>query len=72
MVEKTVSELISIVRAGGGLTVKAAEFTIDDLMPIVRAAAESGAYIRVTGALHWRAKDLVRLAEVGRGHVSFD
>lgn len=72
MAEKTVSELISIVRAGGGLTVKAAEHTVDDLLPIARAASESGAYIRISGALHWKAKDLVRLAEIGQGHVSFD
>lgn len=72
MPEKTVSELISIVRAGGGLTVRAAEHTIDDLLPIARAAADSGALVRISGALGWKAKDLVRLAQAGRGHISFD
>ena len=72
MAEKNVSELMAIARAGGGLKLNALHYTIDDLLPIARAAAEARAPLCVVNALDIRTTDLVRLASEGKGCVSFE
>lgn len=72
MSEKNVSELMAIARAGGGLALSATHYTMDDLLPIARAAAESGAPLHIKDALDIRTTDLVRLATEGKGCVRFE
>ena len=72
MLEKNVSELLNIVRAGAGVTLRAEELTVDDVLPLARAAAQSQVPLRVLGALHWRTHDLVQIATSGKGRVIFE
>ena len=72
MPDKNVSELINIVRAGAGVTLRAEELTVDDVLPIARAAGEAKVVVRVIGGLQWRTHDLVQIAKVGEGCVIFE
>jgi hypothetical protein len=72
MPEKNVSELLNIVRAGGGVTLNTEELTVDDVLPVVRAAGEAQVQVRLVGALQWRTHDLVQLAQAGKGRVIFE
>ena len=72
MPDKNVSELLNIVRAGGGVALDAEELAVDDVLPIARAAAESKVPVHVRGALVWRTHDLVEIAKAGQGHVIFE
>lgn len=67
MPEKNISELLNIVRAGAGITLRAEEVTVDDVLPLARAAASSKVPLRLIGALRWRTHDLVRLAQASEG-----
>ena len=72
MSEKNVSELLNIIRAGAGVTLRASHFAVDDILPLARAAAEASVPLRVVGALDWRTHDLVEIARIGKGHVIFE
>lgn len=72
MPEKNVSELLNIVRAGAGVTLRVEELTVDDVLPIARAAGESKVPVRLQGALKWRTHDLVQIAELGKGSIVFE
>jgi hypothetical protein len=74
MSEKNVSELLNIVRAGAGVTLEAHGLTADDVLPVAAAAAKADVPLRVrgAGALHWATRDLIHIAEAGKGHVIFE
>jgi antitoxin (DNA-binding transcriptional repressor) of toxin-antitoxin stability system len=72
MADKNVSELLNIVRAGAGVTLTAENLTVDDVMPVARAAGEANVPLRVRGALQWRTHDLVQIAKAGNGQVIFE
>ena len=72
MPDKNVSELINIVKAGAGVTLRTEELTVDDVLPIARAAGETKVIVRLIGGLQWRTHDLVQIAKVGQGCVIFE
>ncbi len=65
------SELLNILRAGAGITMEAAHYTVDDVMPVAREAARVGVTLRVHGAMEWRTADLINIATAGKGNVIF-
>lgn len=69
---KNISELLNIVRAGAGVTLDAEGLSVDDVLPLARAAAQASVPLRVRGALHWRTHDLVTIAKAGTGQVIFE
>ncbi len=71
MSDKNVSELLNIVHAGAGVTMEAVHFTADDVMPVARACGEQKVHLFVQGAMGWRTKDLIDIAEAGKGQVVF-
>ncbi len=72
MAEKNVSELLNIVSAGAGVTLEAHGLTADDVLPVAAAAAKADVPLKVRGALHWATRDLIHIAEAGKGHVVFE
>ena len=65
-------DLVRIAEAGGGLTIDASMREIEDLIKIARAARESGGRIHITNIRMWKTDELVQVASVGRGCVSFE
>jgi hypothetical protein len=65
-------ELLRIATAGGGLTIDAALWEFGDLIKIAEAAGKHGGRIHITNISMWDTDELVRLAEAGKGSVSFE
>jgi dihydroorotase-like cyclic amidohydrolase len=66
-----VNDLVRILGAGGGFTIDAAAYPVDDLVRIAAAAA-AGSRIHILHAGRLAAADLVRIAGAGAGTVTFD
>ena len=71
MLNKNVSEMIAIIRAGAGLTLDIEEMSIDDVIPIVSEAGKLQVPIRIRGAESWTLKYILQVATLGKGMVSF-
>lgn len=68
---KTSSELSSIARAGGGISVEAANYTASELSSIARALT-TGAQLIVRGASVKTSAELESIARAARGQVLFE
>jgi hypothetical protein len=71
-VRKGVDELIRIASHGGGLRLKASEFSTDDLVRIASYSATSASRLEITAAGSKSVDDLVRIANSGKGAVLFE
>jgi hypothetical protein len=65
-------DLVRIAEAGGGLTIDASMREIEDLIRIAEAARKSGGRVHITNTRMWKTDELVQVASVGQGCVSFD
>lgn len=68
---KSTTDLCSIMRAGGGVTVSATKSTTD-LCSIARAGKDSGAKLVVTGAGSKSTTDLCSIGRANPGNVLFE
>lgn len=69
---RTTSDLIQIVRAGGGITMDAGLRTTSDLIQIARAANLSGAKVVFRKMSLRTVADLIQIARAGNGNVTFE
>ena len=69
---RTTSDLIQIVRAGGGISVDAKLRTTSDLIQIARAAQMSRVNVIFRGMSLRMTADLIQIARAGNGHVTFE
>lgn len=67
----TKSEFSLIVEAGGNATADAHKFTLEEIRQLARAALSSGATITVTAGGVFTPRELLTIAEEGKGHVTF-
>lgn len=65
------NDLIRLVAAGGGLTVSARNFVVEDLIRIASAAANKRSRIVITDANAATVDNLIRIAAAGGGTVEF-
>lgn len=65
-------ELVRIANAGGGLTLNAKQYLPTDLERIAHAASQQTARLTIQNAARLTADDLTRIAEAGRGAVSYE
>ena len=72
MLNKNVSEMIAIIRAGAGMTLDIQEMSIDDVIPIITEAGNRQVPVRIRGAETWSLKYCVQVATAGKGMVSFE
>jgi len=66
-----IDDLAKLSKAGGGFSVSASTYTVDDLRRIARAASEGNARITVTN-INLTIEDLIRIGRAGKGSVFFD
>jgi tripartite-type tricarboxylate transporter receptor subunit TctC len=71
MKSKSTSDLSMIMRAGGGVTVSAQQYSTSDLCMIARAA-EAGALLVVTESDSKSTSDLCMIARAKPGQVIFE
>lgn len=69
MSDKNVSELLNIVQAGGGLSLRAEHYSVDDILPLAKACGDARVHLEIHGALDWRTSDLIQIAKNGKGMV---
>lgn len=71
---RTVDDLVSIALAGGGLTLNAADLTVDAMIRIATAASGGThtAQIHIHNTGHLSTADMEDIGRVGRGCVIFD
>ena len=65
-------DLTRIAEQGGGFTISAKLYTVNDLSTIAAAASRGGARIHVTDAKKMAVNDLTKIATAGKGSVIFD
>ena len=70
--KKSVYDLQSIARAGGGLILNAKDYSTHDLQGIARAAEDTKARIHIKDASTKSTYDLQSIARAGKGCVSFE
>lgn len=68
---KTADEIVRMVTTGGSVIVDASQPT-EDLLRIAGAAERRGGKIIIRGAHRKPTDELVRIASVGKGNVTFD
>ena len=66
-----VDDLVKLSRAGGGFSVSASTYSVDDLLRIAGAASQGNARITVTN-INLTIEDLIRIGRVGKGSVFFE
>ncbi len=65
-------DLIKIAEQGGGFTISAKLYTVNDLSTIASAASRGGARIHITNANKMVVNDLTKIAVAGKGSITFD
>ena len=68
----SISDLITIVRKGGGINIDATKITVSDLIVIARKANGSGATIYIRNAAALSSDDLKVIASKAGGKVIFE
>lgn len=68
----SVSELVQIANAGGGVPMSAKMKSVDELVRIASAASGSGARINLRDLKSKSVADLVRIASAGKCNVVFN
>jgi hypothetical protein len=68
---RAIGDLLSIIGAGGGYTIPAVAFTIEQLVEIAATARTPRSRITITGAAMLSYDDCVRIAAAGGGAVAF-
>jgi hypothetical protein len=71
-VERSIGELVRIAGFGGGFTLDARKYNLEQVIRVLNAAADSGARIHIANAGDMTTDQLVRLAGLGKGCVTFD
>lgn len=61
----------AIVEKGGGLSVPAGQFSVEDLQQIATLAADSGARVTITNSAILTADEMAAIAEKGPSRVDF-
>lgn len=67
----TTQETLQIINVGGNLEVYARRFTAQEAMQIAHAAANKGSSVVFRDCRHWTAQQLMQIAQLGRGRVTF-
>lgn len=69
---KSAQELATLAAYGGGFSISAVNYTVQELSNIAGFAASGNARITVTNCGHLPATDLNQIAGFGKGAVFFD
>jgi hypothetical protein len=65
-------DLVRIARAGGGFRLNASARKTEDLILIASAAKNGECNVVLIGMNARISEDIVKIAEAGRGHISFE
>jgi hypothetical protein len=69
---KSKTDLCSIMRAGGGLKIDAAKFSTTDICEIARAGSDRGSMLIIFNADTKSTTDLCSIGRAGSGRVIFE
>ena len=69
---RSLDELIRIAEAGGGMTLPANQFRVEDLVAVAAAASRCRARIVVTHCQILMTDQIIAIAVAGQGCVSFE
>lgn len=70
--KRSAGDLARIAVAGGGFTIDAKNYTVEELARIAVAANNHKPRIHITNAHTLSTNDIARIAVAGKGAVSFD
>jgi hypothetical protein len=72
MLGLSTDDFVRLASAGGGFTLDAQRFQVNDLVRIASAASSKGARVTIQNAQNIPLTDLIRIAVAGAGAIFFE